>query len=169
MTAGSGSRGIRSQGSQTAEWGFEGKAIYSQFQSIFCIFLPSSMWIQTLMLSKSYFKSPFQFSIFDIDFFLNCHVYTHSVLTLALRLQASCKFLTAIYASLTSDALTVKKLTLGPIFVGGQNLEQNGSVSPLRAAPGHLWPQRRHSRSKLSFLICAIMILYPFHGNQLFP
>ena len=90
------------------------------------------------MLSKSYFKSPFQFSICDIDFFLNCHVYTHSVLTLALRLRASCKFLTAIYTSLTSNALTVKKLTLGPIFAGGQNLGQNGSVSHLRAAPGHL-------------------------------
>ena len=30
---------------------------------------------------KSYFKSPLQFSIFDICSLLNCHVYTHSVLT----------------------------------------------------------------------------------------
>ena len=69
----------------------------------------------------------------------------------ALRLQTSCKFLTAIYASLISDSLTVKKLTLGSIFGGGQNLEQNGSGSPLRAAPGHLWPQRRHSQFQAQF------------------
>ena len=57
VAAGTGSRGIRSQGSQTVELGFEGKAVYSQFQSIFCIFLPSSVWIISSLISSLHFNS----------------------------------------------------------------------------------------------------------------